>query len=68
MIYRGSYKYDQTLIQTADPLNFFPLFIYSYVHTLFGSLLPPDPLPPRSFFQAEPILPFSPILLKRRHK
>jgi hypothetical protein len=52
---------------------FFFLFIYSYVHTLFGPSLPPVPPPayPLSphppHFQAESILPFSPILLKRRH-
>jgi hypothetical protein len=30
-------------------INLFKLFIYSYVHTLFGSLfpLPPTPSPPR---------------------
>jgi hypothetical protein len=44
----------------------FSLFIYSYVHTLIGSFPRPAPFLPR--FQAEPILPFSPILLKRRHK
>jgi hypothetical protein len=50
----------------------FFLFIYSYVHTLLRSFLPsfpstcPSPHPSR--FQAEPVLPFSPILLKRRHK
>jgi hypothetical protein len=47
------------------------LFIYSYVHTLFGPFLPP-PLslssPPHPRFQAEPLLSFSPILLKRRNK
>jgi hypothetical protein len=35
------------------------------VPTLFGSFLP---LPHPSHFQAEPVLVFSPILLKRRHK
>jgi hypothetical protein len=52
------------------------LFIYSHVHTvLFGSFLPPDPYPPISPsllfpppFQAEPVLPLSLILLKRKHK
>jgi hypothetical protein len=53
--------------------SFFFLFIYSHVHTLFGPFLPPCPLPPLcpptpSRFQAEPVLPFSPVLLKRRHK
>jgi hypothetical protein len=50
---------------------FFNLFIH-YVHTLFGPFLPhlpyPLSLPPPSRFQAEPILPLSPILLKGRHK
>jgi hypothetical protein len=48
----------------------FLLFIYSFVHTLFEPFLPPvprplplPPIPPH--FQAEPVLPFSPILLKR---
>jgi hypothetical protein len=49
------------------------LFIYSHVRTLFGSFLPPAALPhslPLSpaHFQAESVLPFSLILLKRRHK
>jgi hypothetical protein len=35
------------------------------VHTLFGPFLPHNPSNPSSF-QAEPVLPFSPILLKRR--
>jgi hypothetical protein len=49
----------------------FLLFIYSHVHTLchFFPCHPPplSPLfPPR--FQAEPVLPLSIILLKKRHK
>jgi hypothetical protein len=49
------------------------LFIYSHVHTLFGSFLPPTPLPKPlppipPHFQAKPVLPISLILLKRRHK
>jgi hypothetical protein len=40
--------------------------MYSYVHALFGSFLPHPFLPPH--FQAEPVLPFSLILLKKRHK
>jgi hypothetical protein len=51
---------------------FFPLFIYSYVHTWFGPFLPHTPclfpLPHPSCYQAEPVLIFSPILLKIRHK
>jgi hypothetical protein len=39
---------------------YFSLFIYSYVQTLFGPFLPLSPHPPN--FQAEPVLPFSPIL------
>jgi hypothetical protein len=52
---------------------------YSYVHTMFGSFLPPPlhpfpfpppppspPQPPR--FQAETVLPLSLILLKREYK
>jgi hypothetical protein len=47
----------------------FLLFIYSHVHTLFESFLPPAPLPhPLLHFQAEPVLPLSLILLERRHK
>jgi hypothetical protein len=42
------------------------------VHTLFGPYLPQGPLPfllPQPpHFQAEPILSFSPILLKSTHK
>jgi hypothetical protein len=53
--------------------SFFFLFIYSHVHTLFGSFLPlaacPHCLPPTpSCFQAESVLPLSLILLQRRHK
>jgi hypothetical protein len=55
--------------------NFFNfLFIYSHVHTLFEPFLPPAlhpfPLSPihPPCFQAEPVLPLSLILLKRRHK
>jgi hypothetical protein len=49
------------------------LFIYSHVHTLFGSFLPPAPfphalLPSPPQFQAVPILSLSLILLKKRHK
>jgi hypothetical protein len=49
------------------------LFICSHVHTLFGPFLPsaPHPLSLPSIptcFQAEPALPFSPVLLKRRNK
>jgi hypothetical protein len=53
-------------------------FFYSYVHTMFGSSLPPSPTPslfstPSLFpttphYQAETILPLSLILLKREYK
>jgi hypothetical protein len=51
----------------------FFLFIYSHVHTVFGSFLPLVPgshplTPTRPCFQAELALPLSLILLKRRHK
>jgi hypothetical protein len=52
----------------------FLLFIYSYVHTLCESFLSstsaliPHTLPLPSHFQTEPVLPFSPILLKRIHE
>jgi hypothetical protein len=46
------------------------LFIYSHVHTLFGSFLHSFPLPHSyphpSQFQAGPVLPLSLILLKKR--
>jgi hypothetical protein len=51
----------------------FSLFIYSHVHTLFGSFLHPAPfshlllLSPLQF-QAGPVLPLSLVLLKKRHK
>jgi hypothetical protein len=54
--------------------GFFKIF-YSFIHVCihclgdFSSLLPApslSPTPPR--FQAEPVLPLSRILLKRRHK
>jgi hypothetical protein len=61
--------------------NFFFLkfLFYSYVHTMFGSFLPPaptpplppppppsPPIPPR--YPAETILPLSLVLLKREYK
>jgi hypothetical protein len=53
-------------------VEFKKLFIYSHVHTLFGSFLPraplPSPLPLPPQFQAGPVLPLSLILLKKRHK
>jgi hypothetical protein len=51
------------------------LKIYSFIHMCIHCLghFSPLPLPPPSpphplHFQAEPVLPSSPILLKRRHK
>jgi hypothetical protein len=46
------------------------LFIYSHVHTLFGPflLMAPCFLSPTPSFQAEPVLPSFPNLLKRRHE
>jgi hypothetical protein len=44
------------------------LFIYSYVHTLLGPLLPPPSCPHPPNFQAKPVLPSSPILLTCRNK
>jgi hypothetical protein len=50
----------------------FILFIYSHVCTLFGSFypcpLPPPSLPLPPHFQGEPVLCFSPVVLKSRHK
>jgi hypothetical protein len=51
-------------------LFFYPLInIFRYI--LFGSFFPlpptPCPLPHPPHFQAEPVLPLSLILLKRRH-
>jgi hypothetical protein len=50
-------------------------FVYSYVHTIFGSFLlltshplPSPPIPPTPDFQAETVLPLSVILLKREYK
>jgi hypothetical protein len=45
------------------------LFIYSHVHTLFGSFLPLPPLPHLlPSVPGSPVLPLSLILLKKRHK
>jgi hypothetical protein len=44
--------------------QFFLLFIYSPVHTLFGSFLPPA----TSQFQAGHVLPLSLVLLKKKDK
>jgi hypothetical protein len=57
--------------------TFFPsfFFLYSFIHMCIHCLghfssLPsvPSLSPPPPLFQAEPVLPFSPILLKSRHK
>jgi hypothetical protein len=51
-----------------SPGIYFFLFIYSHVHTLFGSFLLPVPLPhPLPPFPPS-VLPLSLILLKKRHK
>jgi hypothetical protein len=51
-------------------MGFFFLFIHLFICTyIVGPIsfpCPPPPFPPH--FQAEPVLPFSPSLLKRRHK
>jgi hypothetical protein len=49
---------------------FIHLFICAYIVWAVSPPCPPPPPspPPPPRFQAEPILPFSPILLKRRHK
>jgi hypothetical protein len=46
------------------------LFIYSHVHTLFGSILPPAPphIPPPPVVAGRNGSPLSLIFLKRRHK
>jgi hypothetical protein len=45
------------------------LFIYSYVHALFGPFLPPYPSASTSpHFQAEFVLPLSLISMKRKYK
>jgi hypothetical protein len=49
--------------------SFFLLLIYSHMHTLFVSFLPPSPVSPFPLhFKADPVLPLPLILLKRRHK
>jgi hypothetical protein len=55
---------------TKSTLSYIFYSFFSHVHTLFGSFLPPTPSPTLSAprFQAEPVLPLSLILLKRRHK
>jgi hypothetical protein len=54
-----------------NEITFLLLFIYSHVHTLFGSFFHPafpHPFPPAPRqFQAGPVLPLSLILLKKRH-
>jgi hypothetical protein len=62
-------------------LNYYlkKILFYSYVHTLFGSFLPPSPrplpypltpslVPLTPHYQAETILPLFLILLKREYK
>jgi hypothetical protein len=52
-------------------LYFLKLFIYSHVHSLFGSFFPHATTPflhSHPQFQAGPVLPLSLILLKKRHK
>jgi hypothetical protein len=78
---KNSFSYlsgNELILRIYKRLNFFfkfsrILFIYLYVHTLFGSLLHPAPLnhplglySPQ--FQAGPVLPLSLILLEKRHK
>jgi hypothetical protein len=46
-------------------ISFIHLFICAYN---VWAISPPSLLPSSSHLQAEPILPFSPILLKDRHK
>jgi hypothetical protein len=68
-------------VQKLFSLNFFYSWmcfsLYSYIHMYIHclghfspppSLLLPHPPTLTSRFQAEPVLPFSPILLKRRQK
>jgi hypothetical protein len=55
-----------------DLKKIFLLFIYSHVLISFGPFLPPAPLPHLLLlfpphFKAEPVLPLSLILLKKRH-
>jgi hypothetical protein len=64
------YHYEINPVHKFFSLFYF-LFIYSHVHTLFGSFLPPVPHPlPSSLplFQSGTILPLSLILLKKRHE
>jgi hypothetical protein len=61
------------LVVIFDGVFLLLLFIYSHVHTLFGSLLPPAPSPRPSppfspWFQAGLVLPLSLVLLKKRDK
>jgi hypothetical protein len=58
-------------------LRVFVFLLYSYVHTMFGSFLPPSPcpfsypppLPPATpRYPAETILPLSLVLLKTEYK
>jgi hypothetical protein len=57
-----------SLLNSIRHLLFIYLFIfYSYVHTMFGSFLPPPP-PLTSHYPAETILPLSLMLLEREYK
>jgi hypothetical protein len=69
--------YNVTVAISGDVSSFF-FFFYSYVHTMFGSFLPPSPhpllypptpslFPPPPRYQAETVLPLSLILLKRQY-
>jgi hypothetical protein len=57
--------------EVIEGFNFFSTFIHMCIHCLgHFSTLPPSspfsPFPPQ--FQADPVLPLSLILLKKRHK
>jgi hypothetical protein len=57
---------DKHLFNCSIPVHIsFLKFIYSHVHTLFKPFLPPAPPLPPPCFQAEPVLPSSPILLEK---
>jgi hypothetical protein len=70
-----SWTYSHKFSHLTKLVLFYFYFYYSFIHMCIHCLghitpLPPSPIlsPSTSHFQAEPVLPLSQILLKKRHK
>jgi hypothetical protein len=65
---RMCYVSQSCLAPSVQVYKFLFIYLYSYVHTVFGSFLPPPLFPPPPCYPAETILPLALILLKREYK